>query len=179
VPIGVQAAFWITFVHFHISTANVERRKFCSPPTGRQIFTLQIFIAHYGLPVPRRLLGILNWRVSVAPTYVLGGIFVFCALVGVADGAIAACNVQLHITNSCLGNFKLATGGGSDLLKTTEELIGTDVKIGICSSNEQAEITRASWDAGEKVLQLSRSGQLKSTSEAQNSCLNSARNYSN
>jgi hypothetical protein len=121
----------------------------------------------------------LDGRVSVASVHVLGGIFVLGALTSAADGAIAACNIPLHITNTCLGNFKSATGGGSEFLKSTEERISNDVKIGICSSNEQAEIARASWDAGEKALQLSRGGQLKSSSEAQNSCLNSARNYPN
>lgn len=115
----------------------------------------------------------------MASIHVLGGIFVLGALTGAADGAIAACNVQLHIANTCLGNFKSATGGGREFLKATEERISADVKIGICSSGDQAEITRASWNAGEKALQLSRGGQLKSSSEAQNSCLNSARNYPN
>lgn len=115
----------------------------------------------------------------MAFAYVSGGLLMLGALTGVADGAFAACNVQLHIANTCLGNFKSATGRGGDLLKTTEERISADVTIGTCSSRERAEIARASWDAGEKALQLSKSGQLKSTGEAQNVCLTSARNYPN
>jgi hypothetical protein len=121
----------------------------------------------------------LNGRLSVAPVYALGGVFMLGALVVAADPATAACNVQLHIVNNCLGNFKLATGEGNEFLQLTEERISADVKIGVCSSIEQAEITRVSWNAGEKALQLSRSGQPKSSSDAQNSCLNSARSYPN
>ncbi len=114
----------------------------------------------------------------MASTYMFGGIIVLGALIGAADGAIAACNVQLHIANTCLGNFKSATGRGSDLLKSTEERIGADVKIGACSSTDRAEIGRASWNAGERAMQLSKDGQLKSISEAQEFCLNSARKFS-
>lgn len=136
-------------------------------------------MVHYEISKPKRLLGVQERRNSVASAYVIGGILVLGALTGAAGGAIAACNVQLHIANTCLGNFKSATGRGSDLLKSTEERIGADVKMGACSSTDRAEIGRASSNAGERAMQLSQDGQLKSTSEVQEFCLNHARKFSN